>query len=297
MCEGHQMPTVILYMKERLSFSGHDKFACRQFWLKKGFNHTNQQKTFNSAAVIDLGVGRNMVTAVRYWIQAFGIVDDNGPSELGTKLLADEGYDPYIEDLGTLWLLHYSLVTTEKASLYSLVFNDFLRQKVEFTRDALFHYISDYCQKRDIYYNPSSLKNDIAVFISNYALPEKSKGVEADFSGLLYELQLLNRIQRSGGWFKIESSDRPDLAARILLFCLLYTYPEQQTFSFRDLLSKKHSIGRVFCLTPNGLHDKLNELTMLYPNELVLSEDAGVQVLQIKQPIEPWQLLKDHYEN
>ena len=65
-------------------------------------------------AFVDLGVGKNMVHAIRYWGLATGILQPYAvttrntgvePSELGKQLLRDGGFDPYLEDLGTLWLI------------------------------------------------------------------------------------------------------------------------------------------------------------------------------------------------
>lgn len=286
-------------MKKKLSFSGHDKFYCRQFWLKKGLAHVEENKAFNSQAVIDLGVGRNMVTAVRYWINAFGVVVEDTPTELGKTLLSDEGLDPYIEDIGTLWLLHYSLVVTGKASIYSIIFNDFLQQRIEFTKEDLFKYIITYCEKQKIYVNSGSLNHDINVFISNYTLAENKKGIEAKFNGLLYELKLLRNISKSSRevWYRVENGERAALHPAILLFCLLYNDEERRIYSFNDLMNKDYSVGRIFCLSPNALYDKINQLTELYPNELLFTEDAGVKVLQIKGNLNAWQVLKDYYEN
>lgn len=285
-------------MNKKLTFTGHDKFRCRQFWLKKGLTHIENNRSFNDAAVVDLGVGRNMVSSIRYWVNAFGLAKENAPTEFGQKLLLDEGFDPYIEDVGTVWLLHYSLVTQKLASLYNIVFNDFLRTKIEFTRESLQQYLVDYCNKHKLKANESSLKHDIGVFINNYTLPEKSKGIEADFSGLLYELKLLTRIERSGGWYKIENTDRISLPPQIVLFCILRAAEEgTTTFSFRDLQQKENSVGRVFSLSENGLNDKLQQMIELYPNKLVFSENAGIKVLQVKEELHCWDVLKDYYEN
>lgn len=274
-------------MKEKLSFSGHDKFHCRQFWLKKGIDHIQNKRPFNDNAVTDLGVGRNMVNSIRYWVHAFGLVQDNTLSQLAIELLAEDAHDPYLEDLGTIWLLHYSLVTSKKASLYWYVFNEFLREKIEFTKDSLARFFIKMCP------NENTLNNDINVFLSNYLLPEKSKGIESDFTGLLYELNLVTRIDRSGGWFKIENTERLSLAPQIILFCILREVNDNnRTFSFRELLD---SVGRVFCLSENGLNDKLQELTFLYPKTIVFSKNAGVKVLQIKEEINCWAVLNDYY--
>ena len=119
----------------KYTFSGHESFQCRNLWLKKGYDFVNSGKSFNDEdAVVDLGVGKNMVSSIRYWMKAFNLLttsDDLTP--LAHKLLADDGYDPYLEDEGTLWLLHYELVRKGFASSYSIVFNELRREKIEFT--------------------------------------------------------------------------------------------------------------------------------------------------------------------
>lgn len=87
-----------------LSFSGHDTFHCRQFWLKKGYDFTANNKSFpDDEASLELGVGRNMVTPVRYWLRAFDLLnDEDNLQSLAQKLFDDNGWDPFLEDEGTL---------------------------------------------------------------------------------------------------------------------------------------------------------------------------------------------------
>lgn len=47
-------------------FSGHDTFHCKQQWLLKGFNNPNFSTISDS--IISLGVGKNMVSSVKYWL-------------------------------------------------------------------------------------------------------------------------------------------------------------------------------------------------------------------------------------
>ena len=70
----------------KYSFSGHETFHCRQFWLKKGCDFVKQQGQFNDGnAVAALGVGRNMVTSIQFWLKSFGLLDE----ELQTTPIAD----------------------------------------------------------------------------------------------------------------------------------------------------------------------------------------------------------------
>ena len=120
----------------KYTFSGHDSFQCRQLWLKKGYDYVIENRKFNDDdAVVQLGVGKNMVSSIRFWLKAFNIVDNKDlPTEFGKRLFDDEtGYDPFLEDEASLWLLHYQLVKTGFASIYSIIFNEFRKEKLFFT--------------------------------------------------------------------------------------------------------------------------------------------------------------------
>ncbi|WP_309613716.1 DUF4007 family protein [Flavobacterium sp.] len=123
----------------KLTFSGHDTFHCRHLWLKKGYDFIKKGRKFTDEdAVVELGVGKNMVSSISFWMRAFGIIDKDGIlTDFADYILDDNGKDPYIEDEATLWLLHYQLITQNIASTYSLIFNEFRREKIEFIHPHL----------------------------------------------------------------------------------------------------------------------------------------------------------------
>lgn len=56
-------------------------------------------------------------------MRAFGMLDDDGLTDIAHLIFdSNNGTDPFIEDLGTLWLLHYTLISTGEATLYRLFF-------------------------------------------------------------------------------------------------------------------------------------------------------------------------------
>ena len=279
----------------KLSFSGHDSFHCRQYWLKKGVDHYTAGKKFNDEAVVELGVGRNMVTAIRFWVNAFGLVEEDLPNKIARLLLHDDGYDPYIEDIGTLWLLHYLLVTTKRSSIYPIFFNEFRVKHIEFTKSQLFKYIERKCSGLGINLNKTTLERDINVLINNYSLTLSKKGIEETYSGLLYEIGLLKR-QAKHDAFRMESKERPNLPAQIVLYCILNRSSADATsFSFRDLLDGEDSVGRIFALNSYGLMDKIEELLIMYPKKFTFTNDGGVQVLQLTSKMDAMEVLKDYY--
>jgi hypothetical protein len=128
------------------SFSGHETFPFRYPWLKKGFDAVREDGNvfLRDDAITTLGVGKNMVRAIRHWCLATGILRDNRQQEpgtlaitpLGELLFADEGLDPYLEDPATLWLLHWHLASNRaRATTWFWTFSHY--REPEFTREAL----------------------------------------------------------------------------------------------------------------------------------------------------------------
>lgn len=69
----------VIKQNSKLTFSGHDTFHCRHLWLKKGYEFVKAGNKFSDEdAVVKLGVGKNMVSAINYWLKAFGIIDKEG---------------------------------------------------------------------------------------------------------------------------------------------------------------------------------------------------------------------------
>ena len=102
---------------DKLRFSGHETFIARTFWPKKGYDFIKQGGKFSSEdSVVELGVGKNMVLSINFWMKALGLIDEstNELTPFSHFLFDDEtGVDPYLEDIGSIWLLHYFLIKTE----------------------------------------------------------------------------------------------------------------------------------------------------------------------------------------
>jgi hypothetical protein len=104
------------------AFARHETFAPRSGWLRKGFLAASNEDVFflRDDAHIRLGVGKNMSRAIRYWCHAMGVLEDvpmvggrtfgSRPSPFGAQLLGPSGWDEFLEDPASLWLLHWRLV-------------------------------------------------------------------------------------------------------------------------------------------------------------------------------------------
>lgn len=284
----------------KLTLSGHESFTCRQFWLKKGYDFLRDRRSFSDPdAVVYLGVGKNMVTAIQYWMKSFDLIGEDGaPTELAAYLLADEGVDPYLEKPGTLWLLHYLLVSRRRASLFDIVFNDFRPKHPIFTKPQLVQHVVDICEDQALPISSSSIQRDVDVLVRSYARPHrKATSVEDDFVTLLLDLNLLDTLEVTKGdgavRYAIERRSRGDLPMPIVLYAILEQY-QGNSISFRELANDPNGPGMVFALDEDGLLNQINIMTANYP-DIVFSDDAGVRELQLHMRPEKRQVLDEYY--
>ncbi|REL24501.1 DUF4007 family protein [Rhodohalobacter sp. SW132] len=298
-----------------LRFSGHESFQCRNLWLKKGFdfvtNPDESRTDFNhDLAVLDLGVGKNMVSSIRFWLKAFDMVDDENeqPTQLAEYLFSESGRDPFLEDLGTLWLLHYKLVKKSEASIYHLVFNRFRKQRIEFTKEHLFSYLVNECERLDENHSPNSIEKDVGVFLKSYVTPDQQKKkdkIEDRYSSLLIDLNLVKKFKNYGTqeneWYKIESSDREMLPIEIFFYVILDNFDTSSTnanrrksISFHKLMNEDNSPGNIFALTPDALVTKINQLVQNFYG-VVYKDNAGVRELQFNAEFDKEEILDKYY--
>ncbi|KAB1065612.1 DUF4007 family protein [Salibacter halophilus] len=290
----------------KLLFSGHDSFHCRQFWLKKGYDFVNQGNKFpDQEAPIHLGVGKNMVTAIRHWLKSFGLANsDDELTEIAHKLLGDNGWDPYLEDQGSLWLLHYLLVRENYASLYPIVFSELANERPEFTQE---HFISFVGENKEGDYNENTLKRDFTAFYRNYFGRMNRSDVEESFTGILTELHLLKEKRKkhlnSKGkeeerpFWVLEKSSRNDIPLHILLFAILDNPDYGTSVSFKNLYEDKFGLGNIFLLNREGLTIALERMQSELNYGIVFSNEAGIRELQFKKKLEPAKILEDYYGN
>ena len=178
----------------RYCFSGHESFPCKSMWLKKGYDYLVDRNRFTDPdAVVKLGVGKNMVQSIRFWLRAFGLLNDDEATEIAHYLFDDrDGRDPYAEDNATLWILHYMLVVTAVSSIYRLFFVDLQREKKEFDKEQVLSFIKRKCnvpEQKNVF-NENTVKKDIRVLLQNYLAPTSPKGYE-EYASILLELGLL----------------------------------------------------------------------------------------------------------
>lgn len=283
----------------KYTFSGHDSFQCRQLWLKKGYDYVQEGKSFNDEdAVVQLGVGKNMVSSIRFWLKAFNIIDNKDiPTEFGKRLFDDEnGYDPFLEDEASLWLLHYQLVKNSFASIYSIIFNEFRKEKLFFNKDTFVNYVKRIGESNpDLNFNENTVAKDFIVFANLYKSDPESKDVEDSFSGILSEIELLKTTGKGKDeQFFIENSERDNLPEAIVLYAILDNPNYGKSISLNSLEFDNNSPGSIFALNRTGLMNKISDMVDGF-KDITFTDQAGIKELQFKNKADAYSILDTYY--
>ena len=277
------------------AFGGHEKFVFRQSWLKKGFDLVCAESTIfiQPDALVRLGVGKNMMRSIRYWCLALGLLQEHHdgpkaglqPTPLGVRLLSDGGWDAYLEDTATLWLLHWQLVWGKRHSLvWHYVFTTFLDR--EFTRQRLAEFTGRQLEHEGISTTPQMVEREIDVCLRTYVPAQAGPGLsfEDSLNCPLAELGLIRSVPEER-LFSFTIGPKSHLPAEVFGYALfLYLEPigeRQRTIAVDDLLYKAGSPGQAFKLDENSLVGYLEALESLTGGQVRLQETAGIRQLYL----------------
>lgn len=244
-----------------MKFRAHDTFFIRKGWLSKGMRNVvaNQDvfvtKDKNRNPMDVLGIGANMVKALRYWLQVVGLTTEPTKGQR-IQTLTSFGklvykHDPYIEEMGTLWLLQYQLAKNrDEATAWYYFFNEF--NMSEFTRDDFVQALQNYIVMSQEQAAIRSLNDDFSCIINTYisrgkttkASPENN--IDCPFG----ELGLIDVLSRSGNNITYKKSIPSSEAINPwVVLAVIYDQARDNTeISLSVLLSSPCNIGKVFNL-------------------------------------------------
>jgi hypothetical protein len=295
------------------SFSGHESFPLRHTWLTKGVMGCSQDPLLftREDAMVSLGVGKNMVRSIRHWCLATKMIEEDPtvrynrgsylrPTFIGSKLfLSDEGWDPYLEDAGTLWLIHWLLATNAtRATTWYFAFNAL--HQPDFTRSGLERAIVEFAQRLpNVRASEGTLRRDVDVFIRTYAAGAGPTGQAVEDTlecplvelGLIYEQTGHNLYTFSRG----PKATLPDAVFVYALWDYANHYTDQHTLTFDELAYAPMAVGRVFKLDEPSLAERLERLADLTNAAWQFSETAGFKQVVMVRSVDSSQLLAEHY--
>ena len=296
-------------------FAGHQTFHPRFGWIKKAYEGAKgNPDVFNDPhATVDLGVGKNMVEAIRFWGLAFKVIARIPKPDrrrisiaevtlLGAVLLDDDGgWDPYLEDPATLWVLHWLALSAVSAlPLWWIVFNDF--SGLEFAESDLLEFaVDEVAATRWPQPNPSSIQKDIDCLLRMYA-PRESRGrqtIDDLLDSPFRELGIIVSAPGERDRYRFVLGQKPGLPPEVIAFaCLDYLGrfdSDARTSTLTRLATDPGSPGRIL---------KLAEADLLEAIEKVAADHDGIHlgspagVTQLTFDADPRELATDllhHY--
>lgn len=284
-------------------FAGHETFACRATWLHKGLNLIDRKglEAFTKAeSVVDLGVGRNMVLAVRYWVNAFGLVDEKGKPTSIARLIAEteEGaaIDPFLESRDSLWLLHFALVKGGYGTLYPFFFKEFFKKKSSrsFTESEVLRNLISWLKENQIkILSERSLKSDLRVLIDNYCLKGAGQNAEESMTNILIDLNLIRKTTfKSEGEVVYELNHLSNEGINEPLFaCLLMQCFDSSSQSLDNLYEE---LGHALVMDREVFIRRIEQVCLSYPELFVYKDDAGLREVQCYASESPLTFLANH---
>lgn len=298
------------------SFARHETFHPRYGWLRKAYEAAKLgPETFSRPdATVELGVGKNMVNAIRYWGVAFDILDEvrlpgRGrttsfvPSALADALFDGTGWDPYLEDPASLWLLHWRLLRQRcVAPVWWLAFNGF--EPAQFTEEQLLHEVEEHIDNVPEWTRiaPRSVKKDVDCVLRMYA-PARARGRDA-FEDVLdcpfRDLGLIEPVPGEARSYRWVLGPKPTLAPETVAHAAVdFARAETggSTISLTSLATAVGGPGRAFKLPEGALYEALSAASQHVP-EVKVTSPAGIRQLAILSDDErlPMRILEGYYK-
>jgi hypothetical protein len=285
------------------AFATHQTFHPRFGWIKKGYDAAAKKpNVFNQPdAPVELGVGKNMVEAIKVWATATHVIARVPnplrprmsvalPTPLGRALLDEkEGLDPYLEDPSTLWVLHWQAVSAVTSlPVWWAAFNDF--PALEFTESDLLQFcIDEVASTSWPQPNESSIHKDVDCLLRMYT--KRSTRARQTLDELLdspfRELGLIQPAPTGRNTYRFVRGDKPGLlAAAISYACLDYlatTDPDSRTATLTRLSSDPGSPGRMMKLTEGVIQGALED-TARGVGDIQIAAPAGITQLVLGAP-------------
>ncbi|MEN3976130.1 DUF4007 family protein [Emcibacter sp. SYSU 3D8] len=291
------MRSILADTSVRLQFAGHETFPLRLLWLRKAYDAVAAgsigRGTFQEQdAIARFGVGRNMAISIRHWALAAGVLRDEGgllsPTPWARRVFdLGEGFDPYLEEPATLWLVHASIAGKPELATWFYAFNG-LNQAM-FDRNMVVQGLMDLIKDRSgLRVSFDTLRRDVEVFVRSYVA--RRDGGEDAVEPLLAELGLV-RESRLAGQFEFVRGPKPTLPDGVFALALWQFWTRwhetSPTMSVEQVSYAAGSPGRIFKLDEESVLERMTRLDQVTDGALVWTDTAGLrQVARIRPPNE-----------
>ena len=300
--------------------SGHESFPCRYTWLPKAVRAVKEDPTLlsddNDRAMVTLGLGKNMVRSLRFWSQAAGVATPAGKraghalTDFGSAVFGERGYDPFLEDIRTLWLIHWNFSTDIRNPLLAW---DYLLNRwhePELVPSVVQRAMLVEATKQDQKLSAATIEQHWDTFIHTYVPTRGRKGevLEDNLDCPLVELDLIVRIGerltgQTGGRaepiYAFRRQQKPDVTSEVFIFCLNDFWDKRHmteaTLPFREIAHGHGSPGQIFKLPEDDIRHRLEQLAG-QTDLFAYTQSASLEQVRRREPGDRARLLKRLYQ-
>jgi hypothetical protein len=231
------------------------------------------------SAMVRLGVGKNMVRAIRFWADAADVTAPSPTSgltvtEFGEAIFGSAGLDEYLEDVRTLWLLHWKLASSPIQPLFAWHYLLNFWHRPEFTASEALAVLSKEAQRLGKKVSSVTLDHHFNTFLHTYVPTRSKKGevLEDNLDCPLVELELIETVgeraepesNRRELIYAFRVEEKPEISAELFIYCLdeFWTkrHAQDLTLSFREIAVGEGSPGQVFKLPEQAIRERLESI-------------------------------------
>lgn len=250
--------------------------------------------------MVKLGVGANMVSSMKFWSKALGLVSkDYIPTAFGRQLFGTyetgfaDALDRYCESMSTLWLFHWNLAKNSTVlTVLWYLFNKF--NYMEFTKELLAEHIQYFLKEQvalgrlKAVPSAKTLERDIEVVLRAYCPKTRDVGLLRKSVAALDNaedvaddpLRELGLLSVNFNTYSFVRSAHSSLSNAVFAWCLLDYRTSLDgliTLDFNRLAYDEGCVGRVFKLDENTLGEHLQQLSDTTEGFLSWSEQNGLR--------------------
>lgn len=289
-------------------FTGHETFPCRYPWLPKAVSILeNRPDLFKNIdeAIVTLGVGKQMARAIKFWVEAAKLVkkQKNGDLKvisLGEDLLGKKGFDPYLEDIQTLWLIHWNFSTHPENPIFAWDYLMNRWQEPEIAPSRAVDAFKKEANSQGRQLSIVTLKQHFNIFLHTYVPTRGKKGniLEDNLDSPLTELDLIQQIGEtfSDSNGKLEPvyvfnrDSKPEISQQLFFYCLndfWETYHSgEKSLQFREVTSGYGGPGQIFKLPEHEIRDRLEDIEDFTDGAMRFRESVNLRQIQKQKDIE-----------
>jgi hypothetical protein len=191
------------------------------------------------------------------------------PTTFGNAVLSEEGFDPFLEDERTLWLLHWNVSSRHHDPLFAW---DLLLNKWPYPEltasDALAAFLRE-SERLNLSHSRVTLAQHLDIFLHTYRPVRSGRATfEDSLDCPLAEIELLQVIGerttdgRREPVYAFRREPKPEISQALFEHCIddhwRRLHPGEKTLSYGDMATAPYSVGQLLKLPEDDIRARLD---------------------------------------